>query len=379
MGLCRLCRLVFLISALVLPSLAAIRPSFNVDFSAWNATDIVMAEVTPVDGDFRVIEALKGDLRTGEHLSVPELRPDSNSLPISEYPDVCEKWEKDPGRISTLIPKQPVGSRIVLFLTRAQDWQTSIDEQHHPARWRPSQAGNSDLSRWKPSDVRDSMQASVVWIGGSNLYAFRQIINPGRPVLCKQSSSETELRLRFLRISRLRREFDAAAALPPSEERAHRLEIFVRSTIFPAKLAALKEIGKSGPDAAPIISGLLDDPNLSEDAGDLIDALIEAGGKSVGKELNDRLADELKFWIAEGPSMQRGWLNGSADHSPLSTNYFTTYELVLGLEKTSYRPALPTLMKVRSVWRSLPLATYDPGSNNEMLSECDKVIRRLRK
>jgi hypothetical protein len=364
----RFCCFFVCASALILPSFAGIRPSFSLDFSAWNATDIAVAEITTTDGVFAVVESWKGNLKVGEKVSIPELRPDVNAPPISEYPDVCGRWEKDTRGISTRIPRQPVGSQIVLFLRRSQD---------SSAGQRPSQTGSSDLS-WRPSDLLDSMQASAVWIGGSDLYAFRQIINPGLPILCKLPSSETEMRTRVLRITKLRRQFDADRALPPGKERASHLQVFVRSKVFPAKLAALGEIGKSGPDAVPIISQMLDDPSLVDDNRDLIDALVEAGGGSVGKELDDRLADELKFWKAEGPSLQPGWWNSSTDvHAPLRTHYSTTYELLLGLEKVRYGPALTTVTQLRKLWRELPPLAGESEADNEVLHQCDTLIGKL--
>src|SRR5215470_1865272 len=39
------------------PAFAGIRPSFSLDYSSWHATEIVLVEVTPMFGVFRVVES----------------------------------------------------------------------------------------------------------------------------------------------------------------------------------------------------------------------------------------------------------------------------------------------------------------------------------
>ena len=46
--------------AFFLPAPAAFRPSFSLDFCSWNATHIVLAEITPRDDEFHVLESWKG-------------------------------------------------------------------------------------------------------------------------------------------------------------------------------------------------------------------------------------------------------------------------------------------------------------------------------
>ena len=56
---------------------ATIRPSFDLDYSLWKATHIVLAtERNVIDGHLKVIESWKGDLKT-----------DSEIVPVS-YPGV---------------------------------------------------------------------------------------------------------------------------------------------------------------------------------------------------------------------------------------------------------------------------------------------------
>src|SRR5215472_15678592 len=67
-------------------TLAAIRPSFSIDYCSWHATDIVLAEVTPRQCIFRVLESWKGDLEAGSPVALPELQPATGAMEIAAYP-----------------------------------------------------------------------------------------------------------------------------------------------------------------------------------------------------------------------------------------------------------------------------------------------------
>ena len=60
---------------------AGIRPSFSMDRCAWNATYIVLVQTIPKDGAFSVVESWKGDLKPGDSLEVPELKPNKDAVP----------------------------------------------------------------------------------------------------------------------------------------------------------------------------------------------------------------------------------------------------------------------------------------------------------
>src|SRR6185369_5181374 len=54
---------------------AGLRPSFDPDGCSWRATDIVVVtEGSQIDGNFKVLETWKGDLKPGQTIRVPELR-----------------------------------------------------------------------------------------------------------------------------------------------------------------------------------------------------------------------------------------------------------------------------------------------------------------
>ena len=215
MPIYRVCWSLVLLPVLAHPAFPGIRPSFDHDYSSWHATHIVLVITTPTEGTFEVLESWKGDLRIGERLVIPELVPASNAIPISRYPKSW--WEAVRGGVSELIPSEPVGSRMILFLNSGAGEQVPTnrtDKTEHRA--------------WKPSNALDSMNASVVWIDGNQLYCFTQLMNPGPSVLFASRDSEARLRNRVAEINGIQESMTAAIAVKDGEERAEHLKPYVR-------------------------------------------------------------------------------------------------------------------------------------------------------
>jgi hypothetical protein len=61
-------------------------------------------------------------------------------------------------------------------------------------------------------------------------------------------------------------------------------------TCFFARQLAVQALGKSGPAAVRTIREMLDDPASAEQAQDLIEAMVKAGGKGVGTDLIRRFS-----------------------------------------------------------------------------------------
>lgn len=361
----RLCWfLTLLLSALAYPAGAAIRPSFSLDSSTWHATNIVLVATTSNDTVFEVVESWKGDLRVGERIVIPELRPSPDAVPISAYP---RSWEEaDPGKGSELIPKEPTGSRMILFLksrTFDQVPKNTLRKTEH--------------SGWEPSDLLGSMKASAVWIYGDQLYSFAQFFSPGPSVLSRMPDSEIKIRSRVKEIIGMQDDISVALAVKDGHERAERLKPYVRAEIFPVQQFALEQLGKVGPSGVPTIQEMLNDPAFADEASELIEALVRAGGNTIGEDLNRRLQRELAFWRTTAPSLPEGWWNTDARiHAPLRERYGETYQLLVGIEQIHYSPALNTVTQLRDFWRSLPQLD-DPTGLNQIAEECDKLIRSL--
>lgn len=273
----------------------------------------------------------------GTRIVVPELIPAVDALPPSGYPSGLFSPDA-----SEQIPRPPVGSKMVLFLKKS-----------------PSEPENAE---WEPANWMDSMKASVVWIEGDQLYCFMQVVNPGPSVLQPMSTQE---------------ELNSVLTAPDTAQRAHLLKPFVHSDSWDARKLALEELGKSGPAAVPVIQEMLDDSAYAEQAPELIQVMVKAGGAAIGLELARRFLHEVAFWESTGPSLTMGWWNrDAAPDAPLRLQYMQTFELIIGLQQTLDKDALAPAERLRDLWVAHP-ALDDPSGLNQMSQECEKLIALL--
>jgi hypothetical protein len=347
-------------------TLAAIRPSFSLDDSAWRATNIVLVEVTSEDGVFSVVESWKGDLQPGARITVPELTPGSDAKPISLYPKQTDAFPVEDG-ISENIPRQPSGSRMILFLEKEESSDTSAGSE-----------SRSSGEKWRSADYTGNLKGSTVWIEGNQAHGFQQFMNPGPSVLSILRFSVEEMKDRVKTINPIQERFAQVVKIDDGAARAVGLKPYVRSDLYQARRFALNELGKCGPSAVGTIRGMLDDRAFFDEADELIRALVEAGGETVGEELNTRLRRDLEFWQATAPSLSEGWWNeDTTPHSPLRRRYERTIQLILGLEQTHYAPAQVAATELGNLWRSLPQLN-DPSGLNQVADACDRLTAHLR-
>jgi hypothetical protein len=344
---------------------ARIEPSFELDYCTWHATQVVLVEVTAKDGVFSVVESWKGELRPGERITVPELTPALGAKPISVYPTRTNFFAHDKAGIGEQIPRQPAGSRMVLFLKKREGSEISP-------------TSTNSVEKWGPADMFDEMKTSTVWIDGEKVYSFQQLINPGSSKFFILHSSLQQMKARVVEINRVQKELAEVVSNGNSGTRAEGLKPYVRSKLYEAQRLALNELGKCGPSALSTIRGMLDDPAFADEAAELVRSFAEAGGEQIGEELDSRLQKELALWQATAPSLSKDWWNQDATpHAPLRERYMQTFQLILGLERVHYTPALTTATHLGNFWRSLPQLN-DPSGLNQMAKECDKLIDHLR-
>jgi hypothetical protein len=362
----RLCLPLILLAVSPRLASARIEPSFELDYCAWYSTHVVVVEVTAKDGVLSVVESWKGELRPGEHISIPELTPAFGAKPISLYPTKTNFFAYDKARLGEQIPRQPVGSRMVLFLKSGEGSEVSRT------------TNTNSVEKWRPADLFDEMKTSTAWIDGEQVYSFQQLINPGASKLFVLHSSLQQMKSRVTEINRIHKKLTEVVSNGNSGARAEGLKPYVHSTLFEAQRFALNELGKCGPSALSTIRGMLDDPAFADEAAELVRSLVEAGGEQVGEELNSRLQKELAFWQATAPSLSRGWWNQDATpHAPLRERYMQTFQLILALERTHYTPASITATQLGEFWRSLPKLN-DSSGLNQIAEECQKLVGHLR-
>jgi hypothetical protein len=344
-----------LLFGLLYPTLGGIRPSFSLDYCSWHATDIVLVEPTPTPAAFRVVESWKGGLEPGRPVLVPKLQPTTGALEISGYPKRFEDIVK--GGLNEQIPAQAPGSRMILFLKK--ETEASSDQ-------------------WQSADLFGEMKTSAVWLDGGQLYRFQQVMNPGPSVLVPWDIGLDTMKERVREAGRIQVELSKVITIKDTASRAEGLKVYVRSDVREAQQLALSELGKSGKMAVATIREMLSDPAFADDSAELVKAFAEAGGESVGEELDRRLQEQLSFWQAAAPTLSLGWWNQDpTPHAPLRDRYAQTLELVRALELVHYRPASITAEQLGNFWRSSPQLN-DPSGLDQMVTECDQLVNNLR-
>lgn len=167
---------VFLLCAL--NSYAGIRPSFSLDYSAWNATHIIVAtEGEEIDGNFTVLESLKGSLGYGETISIQEL----SNFKSESSRQVKEGYSEIP-----IASKFVTGAKMILFL-RANPKSKTI---------------------WESADFYKDFKTSVLWIEGEQTFAFIQTMNPGNSVLVGYGKKEIEIKSQIFEINGIENSFN---------------------------------------------------------------------------------------------------------------------------------------------------------------------------
>ncbi len=352
---------------------AGIRPSFSLEDCSWNSTHIVLVQTTSDDAVFSVVESWKGDLHRGNSVTIPELKPDRNAVWISTLQNP-EKFAFQGTREAVeQIPKQPVGSRMILFLKSA-----SI------TRANPRSAENGIATRWEPVPAFGGMKVSAIWIKGRKSFCFRQWMNPGPSALseCDQypetSSDPAVLSARIHSVLLMQSHLAETSAMEGNPEvRADRLGHIALSDIWPARVEALDALGKSGPVALPEILQVMDSPVVPYDGDALMAAFVAAAGKDCETLLHAKLQEDLFYWEAIGPTLTSNWLDQLMEPgAPLFIKFHGTELLIRELDREHYVPAAKTVAELHDFWVSQP-HLYDPKWGERDLSSGGTALEML--
>lgn len=339
---------VFLILFLIVPlSLdAGIRPSFNVDQCSWYATHIILVQTTAKGSVFSIVESLKGDLRPGDSLELPDLMPKEDAVSIPSNPKPPGYSVEDVSGISEQIPRQPIGSRLILFLKKQDE------------------SGPAAQVKWVAA--AESMKVSALWIDDRKAYCFQQWMNPGPSALSQcigwpaRSSDVAVFTARIQEVVQMQRELAEALALKNANLRAQRVGFIALSTVFPAQREAMDALGKSGTVALPAILQVMDKPPGFYDGDALMRMMVAAAGKDSGRFLHSWLRQDVIYWETVGPTLTQDWLGELVVvGSPLFVKFNETSLLIRELDKEHYAPATGTVAELRSFWTSQP-QLYDP-------------------
>ncbi len=335
---------------------AALRLDFEIDRFSWHATHIVLAQTTANDGVLSVVESWKGDLKPGDSIAVPELKPNENAVPISSYPKPVGSYLRDESGISERIPRQPIGSRVILFLKK-QDG----NGVETPVKWGPA--------------IGNEMKISVLWIDGGKAFCFQALETWGTatnlsPCLrwTVRSSDAAVFIARIQEVLQAQEGLAETLAFPNVEVRAERLGFIAQSNVYPAEKEAIEALGKAGTVALPEILQVMDKPPASFYDGDaLIRVFVEAAGKDSGRQLHARLQQDVIYWRTVGPTLTPDWLDRlTVVGSPLFVKFEETSLLIRELDHEHFAPAAPTVAELHDFWVSQP-QLYDPKWGNKQL------------
>jgi hypothetical protein len=339
--------LMWTISAI--PLNAALGPSFDLDYCSWNATHIVLVQTTANDSVVSVLESWKGDLKPGDSIEVPELKPNENAVPISSYPKRAGFDFEDKSGISEQIPKQPIGSRMILFLNKQGGSVVGT-----PVKWGLA--------------TRAGIEFSVLWIDGEKAFCFQRrgmTIGPSTLWPCMRwptiSSDVAVFTARIEEVLRKQRDLARTLVLDNLDVRAERLGSIAHGDIPPAQKEAIDALGKSGVVALPEILQIMDKPPVRPYDGEaLIRVFVEAAGRDSGRQLHARLQQDVIYWRTVGPTLSQDWLGQLIDvGSPLFVKFNETSLLIRELDREHYAPAGQTVAKLHDFWISQP-HLYDP-------------------
>jgi hypothetical protein len=299
-------------------AVAAIRPSFSLDDSAWIATDIVVVEQQ--DKGVVVHEAWKGNLPAGTVLDIKGLPP----APV----DVAS-WDRAAphGKVS--------GKRIVLFLKTA--------------------AAKDGTIHWVGAEFAGQPWASAVWFDGGKAYAFEQQINPGPSLLWPTEWTEAEFKKQTEKFLAAKQTYQQALAITDPSKRADALLPMIQSDDWELNHAAMSSIGACGAPAVPMLRKLVLEYGSYADL--LAKSLAQAAGDRAGPVMTDVLKDNLAFWQTQAQTLPGNWWNQLMpdDLRESARDHYLVLEPALAaIASAHYAPARDTIDRLVALWKSTP-------------------------
>jgi hypothetical protein len=290
---------------------AAIRPSFEEGSSTWHATHIVV-----VDRDGRVLESWKGDLKAAQRIDLGPLKIPATPA-VSKFPF---------GRPAVQVMSD---ARRILFL------------RHEGKDWKPA-------ANW------GGMEVSLVWVEQGQLFAFRQMMNPGPTELFPQEGTEGALKDRVVKAARVQEEFNRAAGDPDPTKRARAVLPFLdmRKTYGPYG-ESLKVLSGCGSTALPVLRPLLEDEGQLRLHIDIIGVIGKAAGPEATADLEKVLEQELVYWKNNAPALGMWW-----GQEPMTTHYGRVIAVLRQMKAIGYQDGRGLVAKLRDFWAATPQLDY---------------------
>lgn len=345
---------------------AGIRPSFLPEVCSWRATDIVVVtEGQQIDGVFTVLETLKGDLKPGEAIKIPEMA----EFKSPEARLISEPWYQQPQ--PNKAKEYVSGDRMILFLRDSQKPQFWLDDDEEK-----QSAQKKNASRWQAANLMaDEIKYSAVWIEKDQLYCFIQVMNPGPSLLTKLGVTEERLKQGIAEVTRVQDGLKLAIEIQESNRKSLSLAPFLRNSIYLARERAFAELIECSEAAVPVLKAVLQDESLIGIHADAIDALEATGGKKIGPELTSIVGRETEFWKQRAPSLKLGWQNefdSKGDSALLANHRAVLEQALLSLKDIRYAGSQKAVAAVRQLMLSTPQIYFEDASNT-----CAEILRTL--
>jgi hypothetical protein len=334
---------------LLIAAATEIQPSFHLESSAWRATDIIVAtEGDKVDGKLTVLEPLKGGLKKGDTVQVSDLARFAAAEARAIHGD------RGPGEGPTHV----TGSRMILFMVRAQD------------------------GTWEPATSWKVWSAATLWIEGKEVFGFDQPNNPGPSLLVQLQLEEGAVREHAVRTSRIAADLTRAAKIADLDKRAAILKDHLTPGNRYAFIDVVKALEECGAVAAPILAERIRDDSLWLQQGDLVISLARVLGDKAGPELHRLFNEDLAYWRLEAPRLKKGWLGFPREDETrvarLCRRMGRTIESLRGLRALKYAAARETAVALRDLWRSTPALEDSNGGIDTTSKECDAFLESIR-
>jgi hypothetical protein len=356
---------------------AGLRPSFYLDWTTWQATDIAVVDNRKIiDGKLIIIESLQGSLKKGEVIAAPKL---------SKFSD--KSWRTTGRSLNQVIVKSfptkkaksiiVTGRRMLIFLQRPSKNVThyTLENSDHITI-----EGRTGL--WLPT-TQGSTEASTVWLDKGKAYSFVQHANPGPSILSKLKLDEKKI---FARIRELVAVQEALKRIDRMENKAiaaKQASAYIDNNFDCIRKDAFTVLANCGRPALPTLLQVLADPNKTAVHNKAVDAIALIDDGEVDEKLTELFKRDIALWQKLGPTLKRGWWNGAGlspkmNRRRLRNQYSRTLAYVYALEKRHITQARKSLDKFRRFWRSLPHLN-DPSGLNQMSEACDLAIKAIDK
>ena len=337
---------------------AAIRPSFEFDYSVCKATHIVLAtEGQSIDGRLKVLESWKGDMSPGSTILLPEL---------AEFADEQQRrihwWGLDD------LPEPYVrfvtGSRMMLFLVKNSD-QQNLDK---PV---------VNNKAWQSAAYFGGLKVSAVWIEHGEAYAYRQTVNPG-PSLLEHFGTAIRMKARVAAYVTICTDLEAAIKETNPVHAAQTFSAFLDSDFHKGARVSLDAIGNMGECSLPTLRRLLSDVTLRHLHDEIIATMVRAGGSIVTPDLLKIVNKELDYWSRQAPDLTVGWWNADPANQRklLREHYSKLLEALRQLQVIGCNEECKNVVtNTLKLWKTTP-ALHDIG-DGQMARTCAALLEKV--